>query len=379
MDIILSITFFLSIIAIFIGVIKPSIVIRWKDKATRKDVFKVYGAVMLVSFLMLPIFIEIDEKKEVTQEVQEQKIEQVKKETKKPVSKIEKNKNITINAIRVSDYSFTKNGKQAVNIMLKQDSLNYIDLTITKDIIKKGYVYNSSEHTGNKYPIDISAYYNNGSYNFYSSKNTLKLTIKEYNQDTKEAIIIIYTTLNNVDNNSDTIVLKDFKFTLKDKNFDLLTKYYKEVEKPKVIKKLFKITPKEYINKINTSFQTLESPLKFKVDKIENNSLTVSIDKYIAISIGYDKDTNKIENFVFIAGGKPNATHQYGIDIAMCTASLVMGIEDPYMSIADKRGKIVNSLLNLDGVERTLIKKDIKFTGTFIKNIGFVITGVPLK
>lgn len=375
MEYIFATILFLSIGALIVGMIKPQLVIKWKQEATRKDVLKTYSIAILVSFIMVAIFAPPVEKKEATQE---QEVKQVDTVTKEPVPTVEKNKSITINSINVSDYSFTKNGKQAVNIILNQDSTNYIDLTITKDIIKKGYTYNSSEHLGNKYPIDITAYYN-ARYNFYSKQNTLKFTIKDYNKETKQAIFIIDTVLNDIDNKSNTMVLKDFEFTLKDKNFDLLSKYFKEVEQPKITKKLFTITPKEYLNKINTSLQTLESPLRFKVDKIEDNLLSASIGKYIAISMLYDKETNKIENFTFIAGGKPNADQQYIIDIMMCTASLVMGIENPYMNVADKRGKIVNSLFNLDGVERTLIKKDIKFTGIFVKNMGFMITGVPTK
>ncbi len=86
MDSILFITLLLSIIAIFIGIIKPSIVIRWKEDSNRKDVIKVYGAIMIVSLILISIFAKRVENKEVIQEVQEQKIEQVK--TKKPVQEV---------------------------------------------------------------------------------------------------------------------------------------------------------------------------------------------------------------------------------------------------------------------------------------------------
>lgn len=66
----------LSIIALIIGLIKPKIVIRWKQDATRKDVFRVYGLAIFVSFVMGAIIIPPVEKKEAI--VVEQKSEPIK-------------------------------------------------------------------------------------------------------------------------------------------------------------------------------------------------------------------------------------------------------------------------------------------------------------
>lgn len=67
----------LSIIALIIGLIKPKIVIRWKQDATRKDVFRVYGLAIFVSFVMGAIAVPSVEKKEAIV-TEEQKIEPTK-------------------------------------------------------------------------------------------------------------------------------------------------------------------------------------------------------------------------------------------------------------------------------------------------------------
>ncbi len=113
MDGILFITFFLSIIAMFIGVVKPLIVIRWKDEATRKDVFKVYGTVMIVSLILISIFAKRVENKEVIQEVEEQKIAQVKIENKEPV------KETKIKQIKIVDKPIAPSTKK-IDVVLNE-------------------------------------------------------------------------------------------------------------------------------------------------------------------------------------------------------------------------------------------------------------------
>lgn len=49
------ILFFISIIILIIGIIKPNLVIRWGDNRNRKSVFKVYGLAIVVFFVLFII------------------------------------------------------------------------------------------------------------------------------------------------------------------------------------------------------------------------------------------------------------------------------------------------------------------------------------
>lgn len=48
--------FFGSIIGLVVGVFKPTTVVRWKKEPTRKDVFKIYFTLGLVSLIFIGIF-----------------------------------------------------------------------------------------------------------------------------------------------------------------------------------------------------------------------------------------------------------------------------------------------------------------------------------
>lgn len=81
MEYIFATILFLSIGALIVGVIKPQLVIKWKQEATRKDVLKTYSIAILVSFIMVAIFAP----------PVEQKVKQIDTVTKEPVPTISEN------------------------------------------------------------------------------------------------------------------------------------------------------------------------------------------------------------------------------------------------------------------------------------------------
>ncbi len=138
-----------------------------------------------------------------------------------------KNDNIKINSITVSDNANTLYRRQAVTITLLQDNVDWISLSIQKNVIKKGYEYDSKKRKNFNHPIDISSVFNDKRYNYTDNKYDLKIRFKEYNKIAKKAVIVINTTLTNADNEDDTMVLKNIKVVLEGKNFTLLTKKFK--------------------------------------------------------------------------------------------------------------------------------------------------------
>ena len=57
MDNLFLLLFFVCVIALIIGVIKPQLVIRWGDiqKRNRKNVLKYYGIGLVVSFILFGV------------------------------------------------------------------------------------------------------------------------------------------------------------------------------------------------------------------------------------------------------------------------------------------------------------------------------------
>ena len=78
---------FVSMIGFIIGVFKPTVVVRWKEEASRKDVLKVYLSLIFISLIGIGIFApKVENKKSKTKQVllsdkiqQPQKIEVMKR------------------------------------------------------------------------------------------------------------------------------------------------------------------------------------------------------------------------------------------------------------------------------------------------------------
>jgi len=138
MDKVFMILVLLGMLALLIGLIKPSVVIRWNKQATRKDVLKIYPLLIFISFIAFGITsppltpqqkqkqkLKIEEQKQIEVETKEK--EQKQKNTQEYVNKI---LNIIFNDIarhekHLQNFSKTLSSGNALKILKDSKQYNY--------------------------------------------------------------------------------------------------------------------------------------------------------------------------------------------------------------------------------------------------------------
>jgi hypothetical protein len=143
--------FFGSIIGLIVGMFKPKAVVRWKEEASRKDVFKIYLSLVLVSLVAIGIFAP--------------KVENKNNGTKEEVSTTAKEKQPTVD----EDY---ENDKQEV---LKLLNMSYHDLFQ----VEKDFSYFQKNIDSDIYTAISSAKRN--------EPKVMKLTYKSYPDDFEDS------------------------------------------------------------------------------------------------------------------------------------------------------------------------------------------------
>lgn len=219
MDKIFALLVLFGVLALTIGLLKPSIVIRWKKEATRKDVLKAYISLIFISIIGIGIFAPptpnnrtksvIQEKEKSINTIQKEKVIKfiTKKEEKKKLSPtistppiyiimediiLDEDKNKELKAIAV----IWKDPKEEVTLLLKKDNF------------KKGYSYTGSHDKDEYYKkylpnIRIHAKINNIIYDYTPTikKCNLKMEIIDINEKEKIAKFSIDATLATKDKN----------------------------------------------------------------------------------------------------------------------------------------------------------------------------------
>ena len=195
-----------GVFAFMFGMIKPSIVIRWKEKATRKDVLKVYTLLIVSSFIGIGIFskpltpeqkekIAIEKQAQREQEVEEERLEKIEKakrekelEQKEKIEQeklaIEKQKQIQQELEKerkrkIAEQKETKNRqlkmkqKRKANIQYALSILN----TIYGDIERKGkHLIDMANMLESSDALSILEKANQ--YNYYAKKWSIKHYLK---------------------------------------------------------------------------------------------------------------------------------------------------------------------------------------------------------
>ena len=102
MDNLFLLLFLLSLLALFIGIIKPNLVIRWgeTEKRNRKNVLKIYGLVLIVSLILFGVSLPPSDSKDLV-DASTDKDNAVKEEEKKEKEKIKVENEDVVNEFNV--------------------------------------------------------------------------------------------------------------------------------------------------------------------------------------------------------------------------------------------------------------------------------------
>lgn len=227
-------------------------------------------------------------------------------ENKKEVQK--ENKSFSPNRVKVSDFNFTLKNKQAVSLTLfeEKNTVNYITITIQKNKINKGYTFDSNTNSDFSFPLDVTGQLFNKQYKLL--KNTLYLSILEYDTTEEKATFKFNAILANVNNENDTLNFEDAKISVYSSDFKLLKKTLsveekkmidekemlanaakKEVMKNSIAKRnidtVIKSLKDNYnisaINEWNKSFCSNENFCEAYADKVQIQAIRASVDVLI--------------------------------------------------------------------------------------------------
>jgi len=193
----------ISFIALILGLIKPSIVLKWNKNKTRKQVLKTYGLLLLGSFIIAVIVMpkkNINNTKKHNKQSSIKHIQQKKEKTSKP----------PIYMIMEDTLFDEVNNKEikAISIIWKLSNTDELTLILKKENFKKGYVYTGNHKQDEYYKkylpnIRIQLKTSNYYYQYTPSIKSCSLYIKIEDINTKEKIakISIKTTLATKDKN----------------------------------------------------------------------------------------------------------------------------------------------------------------------------------
>ena len=271
---------FVSMIGFIIGIFKPTVVVRWKEEASRKDVLKVYLSLIFISLIGIGIFApKVENKKSKTKQVllsdkieQPQKIE-VNEDYKKDKQEILKLLNMSYHDLFIVEkdlknfqksitsniYRAISKAKRNKDIVMKLSYKSYPDEyedSKTEDIAEKLI---ETQHNSNLY---LQSYYRHFLDYVDNQKPSLVATIKEdlqYYQASKMQIITQAFVLGEkykLAYDEMTETWREKKFIEEDKQ-----KLQKEQNKLKTIKpfidikKLIPNTPKYVIAGFITTWQ----------------------------------------------------------------------------------------------------------------------------
>ena len=205
-----TLIFFVSTIGLIIGIFKPKVVVRWKEEASRKDVFKIYLSLIFISLIGVGIFApKVENKKSETKQVssndkieQPQKVE-VDEDYEKDKQEILKLLNISYHDLFQTEKEFSyfqksidsniydaitkakRNEPKVMKLTFKSYPDDYED-DKTEDMVEK---YIESLHNSNLF---LQMAYNNFLDYVDSKKPTLVVKIKEniqYYQASKMQVI----------------------------------------------------------------------------------------------------------------------------------------------------------------------------------------------
>ncbi len=211
-----TLIFFVSMIGLIIGIFKPNVVVRWKEEASRKDVFKIYLSLIFISLIGIGIFApKVENKKSETKQVSSNdKIEQAQKvevdedyeKDKQEVLKllnisyhdlfsVEKDLGYFQKRITADIYEAISKAKRNKDIVMKLSYKSYPDEYEdgkTEDISEKLV---EMQHNSNSY---LQGYYRHFLEYVDNQKPSLVVTIKEdlqYYQASKMRVIAQAFTL----------------------------------------------------------------------------------------------------------------------------------------------------------------------------------------
>jgi len=237
MDIVFAVLILYGVLALIIGLLKPSTVIRWKKEATRKDVLKAYISLIFISLIGIGIFAPPTLNKKTKSTIQEEikPINTIQKEQKKKLSPTISNPPIYIimeDIILDED----KNKELKAIAVIWKDNKEEVTLLLQKDNLKKGYTYiggHSKDEYYKKYlpNIRIHAKINNIIYDYTPTikKCNLNMKIIDINKKEKIAKFSIDATLTTKDKdyNLQFKKLTNVIYTIAGKDFLALEKLLK--------------------------------------------------------------------------------------------------------------------------------------------------------
>lgn len=210
MESVLSIVILISFIALILGLIKPSLVIRWKEQSTRKDVLKVYGSIVLIIIISLAVIVEPKEKVIKTEVIKQEKS--------------------ASNISMIFEDRFYINEKEipAIAIILNTEDNGEITFKIRKDNFIESYTYKGGRGVKNYDDIYVKEIYVNGKWNgeHYDYTPTLEkcefnLQIEEF--DKEEKFIKIKFNVSFASKQTDGSLsykeINENTFTIKDKDY----------------------------------------------------------------------------------------------------------------------------------------------------------------
>lgn len=151
----------LSVVALVVGIIKPSIVIRWGDEDTknRKSVLKYYGIGIIVFFILFGITIPEEddvEKAEIENEEELEEKEESENEEEPKEKKEEKEEKEIDSQELLEETNFKVNIRTALNYFVEE----YEKQRIRKLDIKTTAVYSEDtvkDQAGNEFPYSFMA------------------------------------------------------------------------------------------------------------------------------------------------------------------------------------------------------------------------------
>jgi hypothetical protein len=272
-----------------------------------------------------------------------------------------------------------------------------IGLLLNKKNFKQGYGYIGKNEYDKKYSpnLDVNAKIGDAHYEYAPSLDDCKLNLKIITMDRVNKVLEIDISASMVTQNAKgKWIPKDFSkstYTITGDDYITLEKllstkniYPNEEEKVDKIPEItMKYTPKEYVQRLNKSLQTIGfGKIKFKIDNTSvsndksTNITTILSNRSMAISMQSESKTDKILGFNFIFAG---ADMQNKMDDAMIvTVALVMAIENPTMKDKTKRGSIVKKLFKEDG-NLILEKEKVYFETSVSEVTGLNILVMPSK
>ena len=256
-----TLIFFVSTIGLIVGIFKPKVVVRWKEEASRKDVFKIYLSLIFISLIGVGIFApEVESKKSETKQVasddkikQPQKIE-VDEDYEKDKQEVLKLLNISYNdlfrvekdlqyfqkSIDSNIYDAITKARRNKDIVMKLSYKSYPDEYKDDKTENTAEKLIEMQHNSNLY---LQGYYKHFLEYIDNQKPSLVVTIKEdlqYYQASKMQVIAQAFTLGEkykLAYDEMTETWREKKFIEKDKQ-----ELQKEQSKLKTIKPFIDIT-----------------------------------------------------------------------------------------------------------------------------------------